>query len=118
MNPGDLTGPAAQLAAELEQWWSETAHEDLMACAPKAIEYGAQDLADMGRAMAQMLGTEGVVSDADMIELACVFYVYGKMSRMIGAIRDGRRASDDTLHDISVYTMMIRRARAVGGWPK
>lgn len=104
------------LAKELETWWHEVSQADLMLIAPKAVEYGSTDLEMLGTAMAGMVGLKDP-SRGEATELACLFYLYGKVARAVGAWRDGRQPSDDTYLDISQYTMMIRRVREAGGWP-
>lgn len=102
--------------ASLKDWWVDTALADIDAIAPKAIEYSSQDLSDLGKVMADLLGWD--VPDVELAtELGIFFYLQGKFSRWAGAIKEGRRPSDDTLLDIDVYVTMARRNRAVGGWP-
>lgn len=104
---------------ELEQiltgWWMGKATDEVMAVVPKAVEYGATDLRDMGRVMAEMAGR--VISDEEATELGIYFYALGKMSRWSDAIKRGERVSDDTLHDLGVYVRMVQRTRDAGGWP-
>lgn len=100
----------------LKDWWVDTALADIDKIAPKAIEYSSQDLCDLGRVMADLLGWP-VPGVEEATELGIFFYLQGKFSRWAGAIKEGRRPSDDTLLDIDVYTKMARRNRAVGGWP-
>lgn len=107
------------LAAELERWWHDQAQVEIEQVVPKAIEYGgvgsAVDLVWMGQEIAGMLGRR--VDDQEATELGIWVYILGKVARWKAAILEGRRVSDDTLHDISVYCRMAQRNRAVGGWP-
>lgn len=109
----------SELAAELEAWWHTQAQEEVERVVPKAIEYGgvgsAVDLVWMGRELAGMIGRP--VDDPEAIELGIWVYILGKVARWKAAILEGRRVSDDTLHDISVYCRMAQRNREVGGWP-
>jgi hypothetical protein len=67
----------------------------------------------LGAAMRPLV-PRAAVSDE---ELAIAFYAYGKLSRIIGAISDGRRPSDDCWHDLGVYARMAQRVRETGDWP-
>jgi hypothetical protein len=49
--------------------------------------------------------------------MAIAFYLLGKATRVFGAYQRGGRPSDDTWHDLTVYSMMARRVRETGGWP-
>jgi hypothetical protein len=104
----------AAVEDELIEWWAETAAADAEAAAAKAEEYGSVDLVIMGAAMEQMLPE----SEVDGQELAIGFYLLGKIARALSAYQRGESPSDDTFHDITVYSMMARRLRANGGeWP-
>lgn len=114
-------------AEDLRAWWLEVARRESGAVIPKAIEYGATDLAEIGR----QLITAGVkVPDMEdrkwsisrgiepyQAELGVYFYILGKMARWTDAVANGRSVSDDTLHDIGVYVRMAQRIREVGAWP-
>jgi len=99
--------------SDLERWWYETARADLQAMGPKVAEYTSADLEIMGTVMeswqlsAPQAGTEAAV----------MWYILGKVARAVAAYREGREPSEDTLHDITVYSMMARRIRSAGGWP-
>lgn len=103
------------LARDLYDWWVEKAKDEAEAVVPKAVEYGADDLVVIGRELALLMGRE--VDDEEATELGIYFYELGKMARWRSAIREGRRVSDDTLHDVGVYIRMAQRNREVGGWP-
>ena len=106
------------MAAELETWWFEKAKNEIEATVPKAIEYSATDLFDMGRDLAETMGRDvRNMDDADLAELGVYVYVLGKVSRWKGAIKDGRKVSDDTIADLAVYARMVQRIRDAGGWP-
>jgi hypothetical protein len=102
--------------SELARWWREQTEDDIAKTVPKAIEYGAQDLLDMGRDAAGILGREGV-SDEEAMEIAIWFYLRGKLARWTAAIRRGDRVSDDTVFDVGIYARMVQRIREVGSWP-
>lgn len=103
--------------AALKDWWVDDAALAIGAIAPKAVEYSSQDLADLGRDMAEMLGLDHFSSVEEFTELGIYFYLIGKFARWKGAIKEKRRPSDDTIFDIKVYATMAQRNRAVGGWP-
>jgi hypothetical protein len=106
-----------QLASELEGWWTKLAQADMEIAVPKAVEYSSTDLDLVGRWMAGLLGIKLPDEPGIEIELACMFYLFGKMARALGAYRDGRRPSDDTIRDARIYLTMLTRARETGGWP-
>lgn len=107
----------------LARWWVEKSQEDVSAISGKAREYGgehrASDLTDLGRDLADLMGLtkEAQRTDAALQELAIYFYIDGKLGRWKAALLEGRRVSDDTLHDIKIYATMAQRIREVGGWP-
>lgn len=101
------------------EWWATTAQRDAEAFVPKFEEYGSQDLQDIGRRMESLVaGRAGrkprKLSDEEATELGIYFYLEGKLARMHEAIKRGDRASDDTLLDLTTYTMMARMNRAGG----
>lgn len=116
LHDAGLTSTTADIAA-LKDWWVDDALAAIDAIAPKAVEYSSQDLADLGRDMAEMLGLHHLSTIEEFTELGIYFYLLGKFARWKGAVKEGRRPSDDTIFDIVVYSTMARRNRAVGGWP-
>lgn len=100
----------------LTDWWVERAQDEVAAVAPKAVEYSAVDLMEYGRTLALVMD-RGPISDEEATEIGIWGYLVGKVARWTGAIKEGRRVSDDTIHDIAVYTKMAQRTRDVGGWP-
>ena len=109
--------------ATLTRWWVGKAQEEALALVPKAVEYGgahrASDLTQLGRTIAELMGYTGTgdFTEGQLQELACYFYIQGKLGRWQAALLEGRQVSDDTVHDIKVYTTMVQRIREVGGWP-
>ena len=114
-SPGD-PGTSVEALADLRDWWLSTAQVDMAMVAPKAVEYGSVELEEMGAALARMMGRSDL-SRARRVELACWFYAMGKMQRWTAAVTRGEFVSDDTLTDLGVYTLMVRRAREAGTWP-
>ena len=114
-SPAD-PGTSVGALADLRDWWLSTAHADMAMVAPKAVEYGSVELEEMGAALARMMGRSDL-SAARRVELACWFYAMGKMQRWTAAVTRGEFVSDDTLTDLGVYTLMVRRAREAGTWP-
>lgn len=110
------TDAVETLKVALTNWWIDLAHEEVERVVPKAIEYGSTDLLEVGRTLANVIQREGL-GEEELVELGIYFYLVGKFARWMDAVRDGRRPSDDTLHDIGVYVRMAQRTRAVGGWP-
>lgn len=109
---GRLTAEQQAMADELAKWWRETAEEEISQTVEKAIEYSASDLVDIGRGL---LG--GNRTDEEYTEAGIAFYALGKVSRIMGAIREGRRPSYDSWLDLGVYARMAQRTRETGGWP-
>lgn len=108
------------LARQLRRWWLDRVEGEITGVVPKAIEYGATDLAEIGRDMANMTGAPkppGISDNQFYTELGIFFYMRGKVARWLAAIKEGRVASDDTLFDIGIYLKMAQRNRDVGGWP-
>lgn len=101
--------------ADLRIWWEGVSREDFEQMAPKVGEYTSADLEVMGTVMEQW-GIAAPEKGAGM-EAACVWYLLGKVARAVAAYREGRAPSEDTLHDITVYSMMARRIRETGEWP-
>jgi hypothetical protein len=103
---------------EMFVWWLTQAAIDAANVIPKAVEYSSEDLFILGRTMVETMGLPlDKYSRGDLEELGIFFYVTGKHSRWSGAIREGRRVSNDTVDDEIIYRFMIRRIRAVGRWP-
>lgn len=103
------------LAADLELWWMDTAHDEAAAVVDKAVEYGSNSMTELGHDIAKIAGRN--VTDQQATELACYFYIKGKVGRWSDAIVAGKDVSDDTLGDIGVYVRMAQRVRSNGGWP-
>jgi hypothetical protein len=108
-------------AAEIAEWWLKTAQADAERTVPKAVEYGAADFDVMGQSMVALIRDKFIGADENELmrigrEMACMFYIQGKLGRALGAYQQGMRPSNDTLFDISVYAMMWRRIRETGSW--
>lgn len=104
-----MTSPTMTPEA-LRDWMHQTLEDDLKGLIPKAMEYGATDLEAMGAT----LMPNGSVQDG--MEAACQFYLLGKAARAAAAYQEGRVASDDTLKDETVYSLMTRAIRHFGHW--
>ncbi|QOR55603.1 MAG: hypothetical protein VM34scaffold347_14 [Phage 66_12] len=100
---------------DLGAWWAQVASQDAAEAGIKAKEYGSLDLVMIGAALREM-GVRAPMDVADS-ELGVTFYAFGKMARVISALSEGRVPSDDTWHDITVYSTMVRRIRETGQWP-
>lgn len=101
----------------LADWWRKNTEEEISKTVPKIVEYGTNDLHDIGRELYEFAGVEynGDDLSAYQAELGIYFYVRGKMARWAEAIKSGRRVSDDTLFDLRVYVAMAQRYRENGG---
>lgn len=100
---------------QLREWWTQTAEDEIALTVPKAVEYGATDLIDIGLMLARTMRRN--VTEEEAAELGVFFYLIGKIARWQSAIERGERPSDDTLLDIGVYVRMAQRIRDAGGWP-
>lgn len=110
-------------ATEIAEWWVKTAQIDAERTAPKAVEYGAADFELMGQMMVALIKDKFVgADDAELMkigrEMACMFYLQGKIGRALGAYQQGMVPSDDTVFDIRVYAVMWERIRQIGYWVK
>lgn len=115
--PG-LGVPTEDPSAALAAWWRGEAEHEIHRTVPKAIEYGSGDLIDIGRQLAACISSfPASASEADMAELGVAFYAYGKMARIMSAIQEGRKPSDDSWFDLGVYARMAQRIRQAGSWP-
>lgn len=122
----DATAPISEEldAIDLRDWWMGVAAAEVEPMLAKMKEYGgmgrAIDLEEIGRGLLHS-GVKALDftdnSEAYRQELGVYFYLLGKFARWTAAVAEGRRVSDDTLHDIGVYVRMAQRIRAVGGWP-
>lgn len=99
----------------LVAWWAMASQADGSGAAAKMKEYGSRDLVVVGDALTDLANWEDA-PDRVKAELGCAFYLHGKVARAMEAYAHHRLPSDDTLHDVTVYSMMMRRIRAVGGW--
>jgi hypothetical protein len=89
---------------DIHGWWIDTARQDAELYVAKATEYGSVDLEIMGDTMA----LQGI-APRDGSELAAImFYALGKIARAISALNAGKLPSEDTLKDLTVYSMMAR----------
>lgn len=112
----------AEISAGLSDWWQTESTRDMLATVPKAIEYGSSDLKAMGAQLVALHpGVDAMgAEERDRVgsEMAIAFYLLGKVARLFGAYERGGLPSDDTIHDVTVYSMMFRRVRETGGWPQ
>lgn len=110
--------------ASLFTWWMNTALNDFQEGAPKVDEYGAHDLEIMGAVLVLLAYKEQLVTTLAEAraapigtELACWFYVLGKVARLVSDYMAKRAGKADTWHDITFYSMMARRIQETGRWP-
>ena len=101
---------------DLYRWWMDLAHTEAEAAAAKAAEYGSNSMTELGHEI-NKIANRAPITDAEATELACYFYIKGKIGRWSDSILSGTRVSDDTIHDIGVYVRMVQRVRSNGGWP-
>jgi hypothetical protein len=99
----------------LDEWWRQLSEQEISDTVPKAIEYGATDLIDIGSQLGRFMKRD--LTDAQAAELGCWFYLVGKMGRATSALERGEWPSDDTIKDTGIYIKMIQRIRSAGSWP-
>lgn len=110
----DNQGDNGKIASDVKAWWMAKAEADVEKLMPKLTEYGSHDLTIMGDSLAEWLQVPREMG----VELACCFYLLGKVGRMVSAYRRGERASEDTLQDAVAYASMCRYAQEHDGrWP-
>ena len=117
-------GPPGPDQSELAQWWREIAEAQITTVVPKANQYGATDLRDLGLQILDMAGrrplegdTYGEVDVRYATEVGIAFYAMGKLARVSAAIKEGRAPSYDTWLDLAIYATMALRVHTHGGWP-
>lgn len=113
--------PPSLALKQVAQWWLDTAAQDFTAISSKIAEYGGSrggsaDLRLMGDNLAELLGWDKA-DEATRQSLACWLYLQGKIARLVSDFQQQRPPKDDTLLDISVYAMMMRRLKETGNWP-
>jgi hypothetical protein len=101
----------------LERWWLDDSHDLAAQTVAKMHEYGSNDLCEIGHMFWRLAGRhrDQPLSDVEAAELGCIFYLQGKMARVLSALQRGAWASDDTWLDLEVYSKMVRATRA-GVW--
>lgn len=93
--------------------WIDRAISDINQAIPKSREYGSAELQYLGD---MMNAIHRANPGEDMAyESAILFYVLGKVGRWVSAYRRGEKVSEDTLLDITTYSMMVRLIRARDG---
>jgi hypothetical protein len=101
---------------DLQNWWHRVSMEELDTLLPKAKRYGALDLDAIGFVLCAMIGKHDATK-AYRQEIACHFYLLGKVGRMASAFQAGELPSEDTLMDAAIYARMMMRIRQHGAWP-
>lgn len=92
------------LTLNIGGWWALQSDQDAQLYIAKSNEYGSVDLEIMGDSLA----LQGV-SPREGSEIAAImFYALGKVARAISALNAGKLPSEDTLRDLTVYSMMAR----------
>ena len=99
---------------ETREWWIDYATAEVDGMLAKMDEYGAGDLYKIGETF-QAMTFWGIAQDEidsqTHYELGVLFYLVGKVQRLLSAAERGRPASDDTWHDIAVYAKMVLATR-------
>lgn len=104
------------LSQQLKDWWMDTAAEDYKLIGHRIDDYASYDLDILGRITLEMVDLPA--DDPGLrAEVACLWFAQAKIARALSAYKEGRVPSEDTLLDLTTYSMMARRARSAGGWP-
>jgi hypothetical protein len=104
-----IIDPAAQ---ELHDWWLDHSTNEIDGMIEKLMEYGTGDLYEIGRTMLGFFDPVRMEDHALCYEIGVMFYVVGKINRVISAAHKSEQASDDTWHDLAVYSKMVLARRA------
>jgi|SRR5215831_10391365 len=106
------------MSDDLKAWWQQQSDKEIEGLLPKAQRYGALDLEAIGFVLGTMTGTEPQEQTKQFRqEIACYFYLLGKIGRMASAYSIGELPEVDTLLDAGIYARMMQRIREVGKWP-
>jgi hypothetical protein len=106
------------MSDKLIQWWRQQSDKEIESLLPKAKRYGALDLETIGFVLGAMTGKEPAEQTQQYRkELACYFYLLGKLGRMAGAYSAGELPDMDTLLDAGIYARMMQYIRTNGTWP-
>lgn len=97
----------------LEDWWMGKSKVLADAVVPKMEEYGSDDLTEIGGQILDIARRQSA-SERQKHEAGVFFYVLGKTARWSHAMKKGKFVSDDTLHDIITYCMMVLDRRENG----
>jgi hypothetical protein len=98
-------------------WWHALVDSTAPTIQAKAEEYGSNSLAAMGRVFMRARGDVGPYNDAEALEIGCALYAYGKMQRVMDSLYKGHQPSEDTWHDLGVYSTMAQYIKQEGRWP-
>lgn len=98
----------------LEEWYRRTSEDDFLGALSKLASYGSTDLAEIGWSILSPFGGDRL-SDREAALQGVMFYLTGKLVRLRYQLSHGIDASD-TLHDITVYSMMARSILERGRW--
>jgi hypothetical protein len=110
---------------DLMAWAASTAVADIESVKRQITEYGAIDLEMMGMGLleASKLDPAPLIHDGVRnhevqigMEMACIHYLLGKISRAVSAIAAGQLPSKDTRKDIRVYALMWEHVVEFGSW--
>ena len=112
----EMTTDGFTEAERLRRWWMETASGDFALIQDRVADYASYDLDILGRVTLEMVDLPAD-NPGIRAEVACLWFAQAKIARALSAYKEGRVPSDDTLLDLTTYSMMARRARAAGGWP-
>lgn len=113
---GNVPSPAPwQEDTETGQWLYAYIDREVGVMLQKAAEYGSVELIEAGRTLSSIMSIDDI-PDSWAAENQIYMYVTGKLGRWTAAMRRGEQVSQDTIHDIFVYCLMVLKLRETGEW--
>ena len=107
------SAPDQDYDSPLFRWWRATVEADVLRTVPKIEDYGTRDLEAMGQFLA--VGRNIQLDPQQAAIYGCMYYAVGKIARAIAALERGQDPGEDTLFDLSIYSMMARAYNEQGG---
>lgn len=100
---------------EIGKWLNAYIDREVGVMLQKAAEYGSVELIEAGRTLSSIMQIDDI-PDSWAAENQIYQYVLGKLGRWTAAMRRGEQVSQDTVHDIFVYSLMVLKLRETGEW--
>jgi hypothetical protein len=111
----NITSREEMIEQELAKWWSEKDEYVLVQTIHKAVRYGSNSLELVGYPLALQVPSSKR-SRQVALQMACVMYAFGKLSRAWAALLRGEQPNEDDYFDAGVYCRMAMRIMETGEW--